>query len=198
MVLNIRKGVIIVGVDMAVEPADKESFNVLFVCNENIGRSQTAQAIAEDALKKERTSVKFTIRSAGIGVTTGEPGQAASLEGKTVTEVAPLLTELFSKVVGKEFPPDQYIKPLTQKLFDEADLVVFLLSPAERSMIPSYARDSKKVEFMETTDLSPKNPNREEAMRKLQREVTILVTNLVTETRKSESLMPSTPKSRVA
>jgi len=102
---------------------------ILFVCRGNIGRSQFAEA-----LYKKYGNPNNQVSSAGTTV---------SFPGQTIKEI-PLAKNVIDSMAEEGIDVSQnYIKPLNQELFDEADRVV--LFTADGEPIPDYMKNSDKV-----------------------------------------------------
>jgi protein-tyrosine-phosphatase len=102
---------------------------VLFICRSNAERSQIAEALFNGLSKKNRAS------SAGIAVE--NEGRSGWPPGRVATELMMDLGYDIQK--GKR-------RQLTKKLFDEADMVIVILSSSEvRKFLPSYVAESPKT-----------------------------------------------------
>ncbi len=107
---------------------------VLFICYLNVARSQMAEAIFNHLADGHSTAI-----SAGV-----KPGDSS---GKTIKELEPLVIECMNEI-GIDVSHG-VSKPLTQKIFDEADIVVSMIG---KEWLPEYARHSRKVRYWHVDD----------------------------------------------
>ncbi len=124
---------------------------VLFVCQNNVGRSQTAEVFFNQLSQHESTSV---------GTKVGEAeGQTIADLAQTIP-IAALLIEL-TAADGLSISSNQR-NQLTSEMVDAADKVVVM---AERETWPEYLVDSGKVVFWEIGDAANVSPDVLQVMR---------------------------------
>lgn len=109
---------------------------VLFVCRSNAGRSVMAEAFFNHVSKRSSAS------SAGSIV--DKEGQSGMPPGGHTTEVMYAANMDVSTHKRRQ---------LTRNIFDDADIVVALLTKEEQKTLPDYAITSDKTRYWEVKDM---------------------------------------------